>query len=57
VLNLDIQKYNIARIEFETLHSDGFFTKGQSYNSCIDKLKTLGYKATEAGEYNEAYEL
>jgi FkbM family methyltransferase len=57
VLNLDIQKYNIARIEFETLHSDGFLAKGQNYNSCIEKLKTLGYKATEAGEYNEAYEL
>jgi FkbM family methyltransferase len=57
VLNFDIVKYNVGRIEFETLHSDGFFTKGQNYNSCIEKLKTLGYKATEAGEYNEAYEL
>jgi FkbM family methyltransferase len=57
VLNLDIQKYNIARIEFEILHSDGFLAKGQNYNSCIEKLKALGYKATEAGEYNEAYEL
>jgi FkbM family methyltransferase len=57
ILNFNIQKYNISRIEFETLHSDGFLAKGQNYNSCIDKLKTLGYKATEAGEYNEAYEL
>jgi FkbM family methyltransferase len=57
ILSLDIQKYNIERIEFETLHSDGFLTKGENYNSCIEKLKTLGYKATEAGEYNEAYEL
>jgi FkbM family methyltransferase len=57
VLNFDIVKYNVGRIEFETLHSDGFFTKGQNYNSCIEKLKTLGYKQTEAGEYNEAYEL
>jgi FkbM family methyltransferase len=57
ILNLDIKKCNIIRIEFETLHSDGFLTKGQSYNSCIEKLKTLGYKATGAGEYNEAYEL
>ena len=57
ILNFNIQKYNIARIEFETLHSDGFLAKGQNYNSSIEKLKTLGYKATEAGEYNEAYEL
>lgn len=57
ILNFDIKKYNIRRIEFETLHSDGFLTKGNNYNSCIEKLKTLGYKATEAGEYNEAYEL
>ena len=57
ILNFDIQKHNIRRIEFETLHSDGFLTKGKNYNSCIEKLKALGYKATEAGEYNEAYEL
>ena len=57
ILNFDIEKHNIRRIEFETLHSDGFRTKGKNYNSCIEKLKTLGYKATEAGEYNEAYEL
>jgi len=57
ILNFDIEKHNIRRIEFETLHSDGFLAKGKNYNSCIDKLKTLGYKATEAGEYNEAYEL
>ena len=57
ILGFDIQKYRIARIEFETLHSDGFLAKGQNYNSCIEKLKALGYKATEAGEYNEAYEL
>ena len=56
-LNFDIEKHNIRRIEFETLHSDGFLAKGKNYNSCIEKLITLGYKATEAGEYNEAYEL
>jgi FkbM family methyltransferase len=57
VLNFDVVKYSVGRIEFETLHSDGFFTKGKNYNSCIEKLKTLGYKQTEADEYNEAYEL
>jgi len=57
ILNFNIQKYNISRIEFETLHSDGFLAKGKNYKYCIEKLKTLGYKETEAGEYNEAYEL
>jgi FkbM family methyltransferase len=57
ILNFDIERHKIGRVEFEILHTDGVFTKGKNYNSCIEKLKTLGYKATEAGEYNEAYEL
>lgn len=56
ILGLDFQKHNIGRIEFEILHTDGVFTRGQNYNSCIEKLKALGYKQTEAGQYNEAYE-
>ena len=56
ILGIDFQKYKIGRIEFEILHTDGVFTRGQNYNSCIEKLKTHSYKATEAGEYNEAYE-
>ena len=57
ILNSAIEKYNIGRIEFEILHTDGVFTKGQNYNSCIEKLKSLGYKQVEADEHNEAYEL
>lgn len=57
ILNSAIEKYSIGRIEFEILHTDGVFTKGQNYNSCIEKLKALGYKQTDAGQYNEAYEL
>jgi FkbM family methyltransferase len=57
ILNSTIEKHNIRRIEFEILHTDGVFAKGQNYNSCIEKLKALGYKQVEAGEHNEAYEL
>jgi FkbM family methyltransferase len=57
ILNFDIEKYRIGRIEFETLHTDGVFTKGQNYNSCVEKLKALGYGQTEAAQYNEAYQL
>jgi FkbM family methyltransferase len=57
ILNFDIERHKIGRVEFEILHTDGVFTKGKNYNSCVEKLKALGYKATEAGEYNEAYEL
>ena len=57
ILNSAIEKYNIGRIEFEILHTDGVFTKGQNYNSCIEKLKSLGYKQVEAGEHNEAFQL
>ena len=57
ILNLDIEKYGIGRIEFEILHTDGVFAKGENYNSCVEKLKSLGYKQTQAGQYNEAYQL
>jgi FkbM family methyltransferase len=57
LLGLDIQKYRIARIEFEVLHTDGVNTKAEKYASCIEKLATLGYGLTNASEYNEAYEI
>lgn len=57
ILSLDVQKYRIARIEFEVLHTDGVNTKAQKYSSCIDKLTALGYEPTSASEYNEAYQL
>ena len=57
ILGLDIQKYRIARIEFEILHTDGVFSRGQKYSSCIDKLTALGFQPTDASEHNEAYKL
>jgi FkbM family methyltransferase len=57
ILGLDIQKYRIARIEFEILHTDGVNTRGQKYSSCIDKLTALGFQPTDASEHNEAYQL
>jgi FkbM family methyltransferase len=56
ILNFDIEKYGIGRIEFEILHTDGVFAKGKNYTSCVEKLKAFGYKQTEAGQYNEAYQ-
>lgn len=57
ILGLDFQKYKIGRIEFEILHTDGVFTKGQKHSSCVEKLTALGYRPTNAGQYNEAYKL
>jgi len=57
LLGLDIKKYKIQRIEFEVLHADGVFTKAQKYFSCIEKFKNLGYRSTDAAQYNEAYQL
>jgi len=57
LLGLDVQKYRIARIEFEVLHADGVNKKAQKYSSCIDKLTALGFQPTDASEYNEAYQL
>jgi FkbM family methyltransferase len=56
ILNFDIEKYGIGRIEFEILHTDGVFAKGKNYTACVEKLKALDYKQTEAGQYNEAYQ-
>lgn len=57
ILGFDIQKYRIARIEFEVLHADGVNTKSEKYSSCIGRLKSFGYEPTDAGEHNEAYQL
>jgi FkbM family methyltransferase len=57
LLGLDVQKYRIARIEFEVIHTDGVNTKGEKYSSCIDKLTALGFQLTDASEHNEAYQL
>jgi len=57
ILGVDICKYKIGRIEFEVLHTDGVFTKGEKYFSCVEKLTALGYRLTDASQYNEAYKI
>ena len=56
ILGLDIQKYQIGRIEFEVLHTDGVHRKAEKYISCLDKLNKFGYAKTDASEFNEAYQ-
>jgi len=43
ILYLDLQKYNIPYIVFESAHSDGYFTQGSKYQQCVKKLTDLGY--------------
>jgi FkbM family methyltransferase len=57
LLGLDVQKYRIARIEFEVIHADGVNTKAEKYSSCVDKLTALGFQPTDASEHNESYQL
>jgi len=56
ILGLDIQKYQIGRIEFEVLHTDGVHKKAEKYISCLEKLNKFGYTKTDASEFNEAYQ-
>ena len=56
ILNYNIHKYNVNRIEFEILHTDGVHRKSEKYISCVEKLKKLGYTQTDASEFNEAYQ-
>lgn len=53
LLGFDFVKYGIKYIEFETIHADGAFNKGESYKKCIDKFLDLGYRIETAGEFNE----
>ena len=53
LLGFDYAKYGISYIEFEVIHADGAFNKGESYNKCVDKFRACGYSISPAGEYNE----
>lgn len=53
LLGFDYTKYGISYIEFEIIHADGAFNKGESYNKCVDKFHACGYNVNPAGEYNE----
>jgi FkbM family methyltransferase len=54
---IDFNQTRVNRIEFEILHTDGVFCRGENYNLAVKKLNELGYKKTSAGQYNEAYQL
>ena len=56
LLALDFQKYKIAFIQFETLHSDGLATKGQNHAMLTKRLLSLGYSIRRSGEWNEIAE-
>ena len=53
LLDFDFTKYSINYIEFEIIHADGTFNKGENYNKCIQKFNSLGYRIEEAGEFNQ----
>lgn len=55
LLTLDFDKFDIRRVEFEILHSDGPFKIGQNYVRLIKKLFSCGFKEVTASQYNEAY--
>lgn len=43
ILDLNLNKYDIPYIQYEAVHTDGHFTMGKKYFSCVDKLKNFGY--------------
>jgi FkbM family methyltransferase len=53
LIGFDYAKYDINYVEFETIHADGAFNKGGSYNKCVDKFRSLGYDIQDAGEFNQ----
>jgi len=56
LLALDFQKYKIAFIQFEALHSDGLATKGQNHAMLTKRLLSLGYSIRRSGAWNEIAE-
>lgn len=53
LLDFDYNKYKINYIEFEIIHADGAFKRGEIYNRCVARLRDCGYAVASAGEYNE----
>jgi FkbM family methyltransferase len=44
LLSTNLSKFRINYIKFETVHSDGPFTKGEKYTKTVDHLLNHGYK-------------
>lgn len=53
LIGFDYVKYNISYIEFEVIHADGTFRKGDNYEKCVAKFLSNGYRMSTAGEFNE----
>jgi FkbM family methyltransferase len=53
LLGFDFNKYGISYVEFEIIHADGTFNKGEIYNKCVAKFIENGYRIETAGEFNE----
>lgn len=47
IMYLDLQKYDIPYIVFESAHCDGYFSQGEKYRQCVKKLTDLGYKLSQ----------
>jgi len=56
LLTLDFDKFDIKRVEFEFIHSDGPFTVGNNYFMLVNKLLNNNFKKVIASQYNEAYQ-
>ena len=53
LLGFDYVKYDISYVEFEVIHADGTFNKGENYEKCVAKFVANGYRIAPAGEFNE----
>ena len=52
LLDLDFYKFKIAYIEFEFIHSDGTWNRGQNFIKLLEKLMNFGYTLSKRSEYN-----
>lgn len=52
LLDLDFNRFKIAQIEFEFVHSDGTWTRGHKFINLLEKLMNIGYTLSKSSEYN-----
>jgi FkbM family methyltransferase len=52
LLELDFDRFKIAYIEFEFIHSDGTWNRGQNFIKLFERLINLGYSLSKQNEYN-----
>jgi len=56
LLHLNLDKFDIPYIEYEILHTDGTFYRGQKYQLLLEKFARYGYKVSASSEWNHAAE-